>query len=268
MAGGLRTGGEQQREEGIQLDVGELRRLQVGQRRVHDDGEHVVGGLGPLRSDEVHAVLEHPHATRRLAVRAEALVREPDVALAHVEAGVEELAQPVAVVLRHAEQDADGLQRQLPRHVGHEVERRAVLDLIEEDRRAAPQLLFEDSDRAGCEAGAHEPTDASVARVVHHRQDHPCDLEVLEQGAAVETVAAALGGVGGRVELHRLRLGVGGHRPEPLAPRRVRGGLVPVHGRLAPVLLEDVVREPVGEPIEVGQVDPGHGGDGAHGGTG
>ena len=77
-------------------------------------------------------------------------------------------------------------------------------------------------------------------------------------------VAAPLRRVGDGVVLDRLDLGVGGHRPEALAVGRVLGRLVPPDRCLPPVQGEEVVREPVGEQVEVGQVDlrhrrrPGH----------
>ena len=94
--------------------------------------------------------------------------------------------------------------------------------------------------------------------------------EVLNDRPAVGPVAARLRGVGHRVAEHPQHLVVGGHRPEALAVGSVGGGLVPPHRRQLPVHPEDVVREAVGEGVEVGQVDlrrgrapPGH----PHGGA-
>jgi hypothetical protein len=252
VASRLGTGGEEQREEGVQLEVGELRRVDVRERRVHDDRQHVVGRRRALRRDERGGVVEHAHPA------AAARLGEADVALAHVEARVEERAELVAVLLRHAEQDADGLHRQLAGHVEHEVERDAVLHRVEQRCRPPAQLHLEPLDGARREARGHQSTDAGVARVVHHRQDHPRHLHVLEEGAAVLAVAAPLGRVGARIDLDGNGLGIGGDGPEPLAAGRVRGRLVPVHGRLAAVPLEHVVREPVREAVEVGEVDVGH----------
>ncbi len=122
-------------------------------------------------------------------------------------------------------------------------------------RGARPQLVLEAGDRARRESHAHEPPDPRVTRVVHHVEDDPGDLEVLQQRAAVLAASSALGGVGHRVAQHRERLGVGRNRPEPLAVGRVLRGLVPPHRRLAPVHDEQVVREPVREVVEIGEVD-------------
>ena len=70
-------------------------------------------GCGPLRRDQLDAVVEHAGPGRRRPRRC--AVGEADVALAHVEPGVEERAELVAVLLGDAEQDADGLHRQLAR---------------------------------------------------------------------------------------------------------------------------------------------------------
>ena len=51
--------------------------------------------------------------------------------------------------------------------------------------------------------------------------------------------------------------GVGGDRPEALAVGGVVGRLVPVHRRLAAVDGEQLVRESVGEVVQVGEVDAG-----------
>ena len=131
-------------------------------------------------------------------------------------------------------------------------------DRVEQSSCASPQLVLQSSDRARRHARAHEPTYAGVARVVHHREDHPGELDVLEQRAAVHAVAASLGRIGRGVDLDADGVGVGGHRPEPLPARRVLGRLVPVDGRVVTMLLEEVMRKPVGEVVEVGEIDPVH----------
>ena len=60
-----------------------------------------------------------------------------------------------------------------------------------------------------------------------------------------------------------MHCGVRVHRPEPLAVGRVRGRLVPQHRRRSPQPGEHVVREAVGEAVEVGEVDAGEIGLGA-----
>ena len=51
------------------------------------------------------------------------------------------------------------------------------------------------------------------------------------------------------------RVGVPVDRPETLAVRGVVGGFVPVHRRLTPVNGEQIVRETVGEVVQIGEVD-------------
>ena len=163
----------------------------------------------------------------------------------------------MAVVLGDTEEDADHLHRQLGRQVDEEVERDPVFDPTDERAGAAPQLGLDPGDHAGGEAGAHESPDPRVARVVHHVEHDTCNLEILQERPAVPARTAALRRVRARVAQHGQRLGVGGHRPEPLAVRRVLGRLVPPHRRLASVDLEESVREAVREVVKVGEVDVG-----------
>ena len=93
--------------------------------------------------------------------------------------------------------------------------------------------------------------------VVHHRENHARDLQVLQQGAAVAAAPTPLGGVRPGVEQHPCCLGVSGDRPEPFAIGCVLGRSVPPHRRLEAVDLEQVVGEAVGEVVEVGEIDVG-----------
>ena len=93
--------------------------------------------------------------------------------------------------------------------------------------------------------------------VVHHVEDDPHDVEILEQGAAVPARTAALGGERVGAAEHRERLRVRRHRPEPLTVGRVVGRLVPPHRRLATVDREQIVRKAVREVVEIREVDLG-----------
>ena len=170
-------------------------------------------------------------------------------------AAVDRLPQRVTVGLGHAEEDADRLHRQLRSHVDEEVERLVDGSGVEEVARSSSELVFQPAHRSGCEPAAHQATNARVSGVVHHVQHHARDVEVLEQRAAALAIPASLGRVGARIVEHLQRLGVGGDAPEPFAPRRVRGGFVPEHRCLAPVDGEQLVRETVGEVVEIGEVD-------------
>ncbi len=112
----LRAGGEQQREERVQLGVGRApagRRRRAWRARPTESMSSV--GSRPLRRDQRGAVLEHAPlgVARRVAGGS-----KPASPVADVEAGVDRAPQLVAVVLGHAEQDADHLHRQLGGDVG------------------------------------------------------------------------------------------------------------------------------------------------------
>ncbi len=47
-----------------------------------------------------------------------------------------------------------------------------------------------------------------------------------------------------------------GHRPKALAIGGVVGRFVPVHRRFSPMDREQLVREAVGEVVQIGEVDP------------
>jgi hypothetical protein len=96
------------------------------------------------------------------------------------------------VGLRHAEQDADHLHRELRRDLDEEVHGDAVLDRREERAGPAAELRLEPAHGARREPGAHEPADPRVARIVHHVQHDSRDGQVLEQRPTVRARAAAL----------------------------------------------------------------------------
>ncbi len=94
-----------------------------------------------------------------------------------------------------------------------------------------------------------------MAWVVHHVQDDARDREVLNDGPAVRSVPARLGGVSLSVPEHLQHFVIGGDRPESLAIGSVDRRLVPPDRRNLPVGTEKFVREAVGEGIEIGEVD-------------
>ncbi len=206
-----------------------------------------------MLSDQRSAVLEHGRLVTGRLARGD----EPDAVVSDVEARVDEPPEVVAVLLRDAEQDADGLHRQLRGHRFEEVDLGARLDGVEQQAGAPAQLVLEPAHHARGEPRAHQPADPGVAGVVHHAQHRAGELDVLEQRAAVPAVAAPLRRVGGRVAQDLEHLGVGGHGPEALAVGRVLGGFVPEDRGLPPVPREHVVGEAVGEPVEVREVDVG-----------
>jgi hypothetical protein len=106
-----------------------------------------------------------------------------------------------------------------------------------------------------------------VPRVVHHVEHDAGDLEVLQQRAAIRTIPAAFGRERRRIAQHPERLYVGRDRPEAFPVGRVRGRLVPPHRRLGAMDLEERMRKPVGEVVEIGEIDLGQPGS-THGGSG
>ena len=123
VARGLAPGGEQQAEEHVELVVGETGRIDVVEARVHDDREHVVAGVGALLGDQraPYASMSKVGASRSVAVPG-----------AEVEPGLDGGEEIVAIVLGHAEQDADHLHGQLGRDLDEEVDRLAVGHRVEQ----------------------------------------------------------------------------------------------------------------------------------------
>jgi hypothetical protein len=134
---------EEQEEEHQELAVGQARRIFAGQLRVDHDREHVVARLRAVLGDQLGAValdarVRPPHRLGGLA----------QLAARVLECCVHPVAQLRARLLRNAEQDADRLERELARHVDHEVAP-AALDGRGEDRaRATAQLRLEVGDLA------------------------------------------------------------------------------------------------------------------------
>jgi hypothetical protein len=246
----LRARGEQQREEGRELVVAQPRRDLVGQLGVDDSGEHVGPRLGAFLLDQRTAVLVHPVERGLTPGR----YREDVRLVWHVEYVLYRLEEEVAVRLGDAQQQTDGLHRELGGHVGQEVE--FVAGRIEEHPHPTAQLSLEAPHRRRRQALGHEPPDPRVARVVHHVQHHARHGQILDRRPAVGTTAAGLRGEGHGVVEHPEHVVVAGDRPEPLAVGRVHGGLVPPDRRHLTMQAEHAVREPVGEGVEVGQVHP------------
>ena len=91
-------------------------------------------------------------------------------------------------------------------------------------RRSSPSRLRSVSGRQSL---AHQATDPTVARVVHHVEHDAGHRQVLEERAAVGPVAAGLRREEDRLLQDVQHLGVGGDRPEALAVGRVLGRRVP-----------------------------------------
>jgi hypothetical protein len=166
---GLAAGRDQQVEEHQELEIARRRRVPVGarERAVHDGRQHVVARRAALLGDQPRAVLEHRACAA--CVRASTLA---EVAAVVVEGGVGPREEPVAIVLRHAEQARDRLQRQLGGDVEQEVAARRA-------RRAAStiaavrlaELVSTRASARGDTVAGREPAEALMARVVHHVEE-------------------------------------------------------------------------------------------------
>ncbi len=164
VACGVGAGGPEQREEELQLLVGELGRVLSLQMRVAHHREHVVGGSGALLGDQCAPVLEHRCRGESYFVR-----RLEGLPVAfEVEGVLDPLEELVAIAFGDAHQDADCLHRQLTRDVAHEIALALPERALDEPRRATSQVAFEAGDRARRQTVADEESDPLVTRVIHH----------------------------------------------------------------------------------------------------
>ena len=165
---------------------------------------------------------------------------------------LDRVEKEMAICLGHAEQQTDRLHGKLGRHVDQKVTH--DVDGRQQVPHPSAQLVFQVAHCGGCQTTRHESADAGVAGVVHHVEHDTCDRQVLEDGSPVRPVATRLGGERQGIVEDLEDVIVGGYRPESLSVRGVGGGLVPPDGCLFPMQPEDVVGEPVGERVEIGQV--------------
>ena len=254
VARGFRARTEEQAEEQVQLHFrkeGRREPVPVVHRRIRDNRQHVVGRLGPLRGDQLLAVAVHPRPgllDRHL--------RDGCLAgAAEVELRLDGLEQPMPFGFRNSQQNADHLHRQLRSDVDHEVERLPRLNGIQQPPGAGTEIVLDTADHPWRQAGADQSADLRMPRVVHHVEHLSGDRKVLQQRPTEWALAAGHRRVRLRITKHRKGFGMSGHRPEALAVRGVVGGLMPVHRRLAAMHFEQVVRETVGEIVQIGEVD-------------
>ena len=118
------------------------------------------------------------------------------------------------VRLRHSQQDADHLHRQLRGDVDHEVERHSRQAV--EQRARGPQIVLDAADHARRQPGADQPADLRMPRIVHHVEHLAGDRQILQQRPPYGR-AAGHRRVGLRIPQHRKGFGVGRDRPETLA---------------------------------------------------
>ncbi len=248
---GLGAGGKQQHEEIEQLIVGErstraavLLRLEP---RLDDRRQDVVGQVVALAGDQAGAVV-----AQLLRV-----LSGNDLGRRRGDARIDPLGELGTVLLRHAEQQADRLQRQIAGEAGDEIERLVLGQGIDQGHRAAAQLHLQRMDGAIGEALVDEAAQPLVAGIVGPIEELAGLVLVLEGGAAGDAAAALVGGERDRIEHDGHGILVPAHHPEPLPIGAHGRWLVPVDGRVLARPGEVIVREALGERGVVRQVDAG-----------
>ncbi len=184
VTGGLRAGAEQETEEQVQLEVGKGRSViavRVVKRRVGHDRQHVVGRVFTLGRDQLLTVLIHP----RPGLFHRQLRQGRFARTTEIELRLDGLEQPMSFGFRDSQQDADHLHRQLGGDVDQEVERLARDHLVEQPARPGPQVVLDQTDHPRRQAGADQPPNLRVPRIVHHVEHLTGDRQVLQQRPAV-----------------------------------------------------------------------------------
>ena len=169
----------------------------------------------------------------------------------HPVAPLEEL---VPVFLRNTDHLGDHLERHLGGDVDDEVALAGLDHVVEDLVGELADVRLDHAHLAGREAAVHELAVARVLGRVHREHEVAALLELVVLGPALELHDAAallVGGVRGAVAADRDDVGVLGDHPEA-GP----AGLgVEVHGRFVAQVREPLVRDALGEPVPVEQVD-------------
>ena len=178
------AGGKKQQHEKVeQLVVGErlagtavLVRLQPR----HDDRrQDIVAQALALLGDQAGAILAQ--AVRELSGN--------DLRRRRSDAGIDPLGKLRAVLMRHAEQQANGLQRQIAREAGDEVEGLVLGQRLDQGHRAAPKLRLQRMDGAVGEALVDEAAQAFVVGIVGPIEELARLVLVVQPGAASRAAA-------------------------------------------------------------------------------
>ena len=169
VAGGLVAGHRQHDDEEAELVIGQLLPVDVGLDQRRDD---VVGRvLAPLVGHR-HRVHDQFHRRLRRIDIGELGI----LAAGHLVGPAEQL---VAVVLRHAQQAGDGLQRQFARHLLDEVATARGGRVLGDVLGALCELLLQPTDRAGGESPGDDLAQPGVVRGVHVEHDAALQFDVL-----------------------------------------------------------------------------------------
>ena len=250
VAGGLVARHGQHQHEVAELIVGQPVPVDL---RADQLGDDVVPGAAAPLLGHGHAVaedLDGGHLARVL------LAWQLVVVADHPVGPGEDLAP---VLLRDADQVADGLQRQLARHVGDEVPGAGVQRGGHDALGAFGQDLAQVADGPGGEAAGDDAAHPGVLRGVHVEQDDPLHLDGLAGDALLEPDQRGVllrgvhvGGLG-----HRQDVGVPGDRPVPLvveAGRAAALGDPPDRGGAAQ-FGQLLGRHPGGVDLGIGKVE-------------
>ncbi|MEZ5137741.1 MAG: hypothetical protein R2711_02860 [Acidimicrobiales bacterium] len=162
VAGGLVAGHAEQDEEHVELVLAQAVAVDLG---VHERRHDVVAGARPAVLDERVAV-GVDLGRRHLAV----LVGGAEVLVLHADEAVAPVEDQVPVLVGHADHLADHLERQLGRHLLHELDLLAPGQAVEDALGLLVDVLDQAADHARREPGAHEPPVAAVLGRVHVEQ--------------------------------------------------------------------------------------------------
>ena len=239
---GLGTRAAEERHETRDLDVVEagLHAVTAVDGDLREAREHVVAGVLALLDGqlvEVHGRLEH-----RLLV----LGARRDLARLPAEAGVEPVADLLALAVGHAEHARDHLDREGRGEVGDRVELGRVVHRIEEAPDHLADHRFERRDGTRREHPTHERSEAVVLRRIHH-DEAPEALDLLRVHREREELDAVRAREPLPVSVRRQDVGEARQRVEPVPLAEVHGCFV----AQAPVHVVGVVEELLGERIEL-----------------
>ena len=198
-------------------------------------------------------------AIRRAAVVAQSprILPGNDLGRRRGDAGIDPLGKLCAVLLRHAEQQADRLQRQITGEAGDEIERLVLGQRLDQSHGAAAQLRLQLMDGAVGEALVDEAAQPLVAGIVSPVEELAGLVLVMQARAAGRAAATLVGGERDRIQHDGHGILVPAHHPEPLPIRRHGRRLMPVDGGMLARPGEVVVRKALRKRGIVREIDVG-----------
>ena len=178
---------------------------------------------------------------------------------------VHPFAQHAPILVGHPQQHADGLEGKLRGHVDDQVAstpfagggRHAVEDVV----GSGYEVIANPPDHLWGEALVHQLSDPLVTGIVHHVEEFPAHLHVINGGSAVGAIASGMAGVDLWIAEYLKHQFMRAHTPEALAIGGSVGGLVPPNRGMLAQLNKCIVGKPVDKGLiaaEVGYVERGH----------